>query len=86
MIRMVNRIGSMGRMDSVDSTVETPVQGGEGGLDAPPDPGHLMSKLMGGGVTGEGVPAKRYEFAIETSMGPSIFHRTKVRLPSFRIC
>ena len=81
MIRMVTRIGSMGRMDSVDSAVETPVQGGEGGLDASPDPGHLMSKLIGGGATQEGVPSKRYEFAIETSMGPSIFHRTKARIP-----
>jgi hypothetical protein len=83
-IRMVNRLGSMNRMDSVDSIVETSVHGGagKGGKDpgkAVTDPGHVLGKFnCAAGPTQEGVAAKRYEFAIETSVGPSIFHRTKV--------
>jgi len=81
-IRMVTRIGSMNRMDSVDSIAETPVQAAGSAAAAPADPGHVLGKFncaAGGGATQEGVAAKRYEFAIETSVGPSIFHRTKVR-------
>lgn len=66
-------------MDSIDSVVETPAAETE-----VTDPGHVLRKFnltTGGGVVeSDGDShAKRYEFAIETSVGPSIFHRTKVR-------
>lgn len=76
-LRLVGRLGSMSRMDSTDSVVELP---------SPPhevtDPGHVLSRFNcagGSGVKDDEADAKRYEFAIETSVGPSIFHRTKVR-------
>ena len=51
---------------------------GPGGLSvASPvmDPGHLLTKL-----NGEAAPkrCKRHEFSLETCLGPTIFHRTKV--------
>lgn len=48
------------------------------------DPGHVSSSLncaTGGNlVSTDGQALKRYEFAIETNVGPSIFHGTKVGL------
>lgn len=76
-LRLVGRLGSMNRMDSVDSVIET--QATED--NEVTDPGHVLKRFncaVGGGtVEGESY-YKRYEFAIETSVGPSIFHRTKV--------
>ena len=70
----------MNRMDSVDSTVEAP--GTPAAATEVTDPGHVLRRFncaTGGGVVEGESHAKRYEFAIETCVGPSIFHRTKVR-------
>ncbi|KAK9808775.1 hypothetical protein WJX72_003363 [[Myrmecia] bisecta] len=47
------------------------------------DPGHLLAKFncgAGGSMTGvlEQQRLKRYEFSVETGLGPTIFHRSKV--------
>ena len=67
----------MSRLDSMESVVELP--------EARPevvDPGHVTRKLncATGGVVvdADSSMVRRYEFAIETSVGPSIFQRTKV--------
>lgn len=86
MLRLVGRLGSMSRIDSTDSIVETP---GPAGSPEVTDPGHVTRRFScatGGGVVEAESHAKRYEFAIETSMGPSIFHRSKVRLASPTPC
>lgn len=74
-LRLVGRLGSMNRMDSVDSIVEAPT------TSEVTDPGHVLRRFncaTGGGVVEGESHSKRYEFAIETCVGPSIFHRTKV--------
>ena len=70
----------MSRLDSMESVVELP--------EAKPevvDPGHVTRKFncaTGGAVVdADSSMVRRYEFAIETSVGPSIFQRTKVRPP-----
>ena len=78
-LRLVGRLGSMNRMDSVDSIVETP--GTPAAATEVTDPGHVLRRFncaTGGGVVEGESHSKRYEFAIETCVGPSIFHRTKV--------
>lgn len=76
----MGRLGSMSRMDSMDSVVELPSPSRQ----EVTDPGHVVRKFScaTGGVVveGENSLVKRFEFAIETSVGPSIFHRTKARL------
>ena len=78
-MRLVGRLGSMNRMDSVESVVEAPAAETE-----VTDPGHVLRRLNfgSGGHADDGSDShvKRYEFAIETSVGPSIFHRTKASL------
>lgn len=69
----------MSRLDSVDLGIE---REGLATTREVTDPGHVTPSLnvaTGGNlVSGSGQPLKRYEFAIETSVGPSIFQRTKV--------
>lgn len=43
------------------------------------DPGHLLTKLNGDAAPKR---CKRHEFSLETCLGPTIFHRTKVCLAS----
>lgn len=77
--RLVGRLGSMSRMDSMDSVLEMPSPSKA----EVTDPGHVLRKFScatgGDVVEADGGLVKRFEFAIETSVGPSIFHRTKVR-------
>ena len=42
-----------------------------------PDPGHLLAKFRPSG-TGGSRRLKRFDFSLETCLGPTIFHRTKV--------
>ena len=67
----------MSRADSMESIVELPTERQE-----VTDPGHVLRKFncaTGGDVVdAEGRQVKRFEFAIETGLGPSIFHQTKV--------
>ncbi|KAL3144165.1 hypothetical protein ABBQ32_003949 [Trebouxia sp. C0010 RCD-2024] len=51
---------------------------GPGGLPLPSpmvDPGHLLTKLNGDAAAKR---CKRHEFSLDTCLGPTIFHRTKV--------
>lgn len=53
---------------------------GPGGLPLPSptaDPGHLLTKLNGDAPK----RCKRHEFSLDTCLGPTIFHRTKVCPP-----
>ena len=42
-----------------------------------PDPGHLLAKFRPSGPAGSR-RLKRFDFSLETCLGPTIFHRTKV--------
>lgn len=68
-------------MDSVDMSEQPSSQQLE-----VTDPGHVTHKFScatgGGDVDGDGERVKRFEFALETSVGPSIFHHTKASLKS----
>ena len=78
----MSRLNSVSRLDSAGSEFEREI------LASPrevTDPGHVTASLNcatgGRVVSGSGQPMKRFEFTIETSVGPSIFHRTKVSIP-----